>query len=219
MIRRRPGVAGSLRGVGMITTVLFDINDVLFRYDRSLRVAHLAALCGRAAAEVEAAIWGSGFEDSADSGRMDADAYLSGFGARLGVDLTAAQWADALRAAVRPMPETLALAAAVAGRARRVAALTNNNLMVKRALDAVFPELRPIFGPNVFGSAEFLAVKPNPGAYLGCLARLGAAPGETLFIDDSPRNVAGAERAGLRAHLFRDRDGLAAALRAAGLNS
>ena len=48
---------------------------------------------------------------------------------------------EALRAAVRPMPETLMLAAAVAKRAK-VAVLTNNNLMIKRAVDAVFPELR-----------------------------------------------------------------------------
>jgi len=54
-------------------------------------------------------------------------------------------------------------------------------------------------------------------AYLGCLARLAAVPEATLFVDDSARNVAGAERAGLAVHLFRDCDGLTAALAAAGL--
>jgi putative hydrolase of the HAD superfamily len=116
------------------------------------------------------------------------------------------------------MPETLALAAAVAAHAK-VGVLTNNNLMVKRAVDAVFPELGPIFGSNVFVSAEFRARKPEPEAYLGCLARLRAAPEATLFVDDSGRNVEGAERAGLRGHLFRDRDGLAEALRELGLLS
>ncbi len=200
----------------MITTVLFDMNDVLYRYDRRARAARLATLSGRSEAEVEAAIWGSGYEDSGDGGQMDADAYLSGFGERLGRKLTAEDWAEALRAAVTPMPRTLTLAAAVANRAR-VGVLTNNNLMIKRAVDAVFPELRPIFGDNVFVSAEFHARKPEPEAYLGCLARLGAAPEATLFVDDSARNVAGAERAELKGHLFRDCDGLAAALEEAGL--
>ena len=200
----------------MITTVLFDMNDVLFRYDRRVRVARLAAFCRLPEADVEAAIWESSYEDSGDGGDMDADAYLSGFGERLGYPLTADEWVEALRAAVRPMPETLTLAAAVAKRAK-VAVLTNNNLMIKRAVDAVFPELRPIFGPNVFVSAEFRARKPEPEAYLGCLAKLGAAPEATLFVDDSIRNVTGAERAGLAAHLFRDRDGLTAGLK--GLSS
>ncbi len=182
-----------------------------------MTVARFAAFCRLPEADVEAAIWGSGYEDSGDGGNMDADAYLSGFGARLGYALTADEWADALRAAVTPMPETLTLAAAVAERAE-VAVLTNNNLMIKRAVDAVFPELRPIFGPNVFVSAEFHARKPEPEAYLGCLARLGgAAPEATLFVDDSARNVAGAERAGLAAHLFQDRDGLAAVFEGLGL--
>ena len=90
-----------------------------------------------------------------------------------------------------PIPEPLALAALVR-RWARVAVLTNNNLMVKRAVHAVFPELRPVFGENFFVSAEFRARKPEPDAYLGCVARLGATADRTLIIDDSARNVAGA---------------------------
>ncbi len=200
----------------MISTVLFDMNDVLFRYDRGARVAHLARVCGKPAAAVEAATWGSGFEDSGDAGGMDADAYLAGFGERLGWALGRAEWVEALRAAVTPMPETLALAGLVS-RSARVAVLTNNNLLVKREVDAIFPELRPIFGEDFFVSAEFHARKPDPAAYLGCLARLGAVPFKTLFIDDSAKNVAGAERAGLRGLLFRSPAELADALKREGI--
>ncbi len=200
----------------MISTVLFDMNDVLFRYDRGVRVAHLARTIGKPVAAVEAAIWGSGFEDCGDAGAMDADAYLAGFGERLGRPLTEDAWAEALRAAVTSIPETLALAALVRRRAR-VAVLTNNNLLVKRAVDAVFPELRPVFGEDFFVSAEFRARKPEPDAYLGCIARLGATADATLFIDDSARNVAGAESAGLRAHLYRTPAGVEEALKLEGL--
>ena len=48
-----------------------------------------------------------------------------------------------------PIDETLTLAASVRRQAR-VAVLTNNNLLVKRAVDTVFPELRPIFGRDFF---------------------------------------------------------------------
>jgi glucose-1-phosphatase len=200
----------------MISTVLFDMNGVLYRYDRSARVEHIARISRKPATLVAAAIWESGFEDSGDGGVMDADAYLSGFGERLDYPLTEAEWAKALRAAVTPIPETLALAASVR-RMARVAVLTNNNKLVKRVVDVVFPELRPIFGGDFFVSAEFRARKPEPEAYLRCLARLGAAAQVTLFVDDAAKNVAGAERAGLRAHLYESPVGLERALSAEGL--
>jgi glucose-1-phosphatase len=200
----------------MITPVLFDMNDVLFRYVRGARVAHLSRISGKPAAEVEAAIWGSGFEDSGDEGAMDADLFLAGFGERPGWPLTQDGWAEALRAAVTPIPETLALAAAVRSKAR-VAVLTNNNLMVKRGVEAVFPELRPIFGEDFYVSAEFGARKPEPGVYLACLSRLGAAPNAALFIDDSAKNVSGEEAARLRTHLFQTATELEQALRDEGL--
>ena len=197
----------------MISTLLFDMNDVLYSYDRSVRVTHIARICREPATAVVEAIWESGFEDSGDSGVVDADAYLAGFGERLGCPLTQDEWAEALRAAVTPIDETLTLAASVRRQAR-VAVLTNNNLLVKRAVDTVFPELRPIFGRDFFVSAEFYGRKPEPEAYLRCLARVGAAADATLFVDDSAKNVAGAERAGLRAHLYRSPDGLERALSA-----
>ena len=200
----------------MISAVLFDMNEVLYRYDRDARIAFLARVCGKAPSFVEAAIWGSGYEDIADSGAIDAEAYLSGFGERLGAALTLGQWIAALRAAVTPFPEALALAAAI-GREAQIAVLTNNNLLVAREIDAVFPQLRPIFGKRIFVSAEFRARKPDPEAYRRCLSRLGAAPEATLFVDDSAKNVAGAERAGLSGHVYADVETLAAALRREGL--
>ena len=200
----------------MITTVLFDMNDVLCRYDRAARIARLAEACGQPPAFIETAIWGSGYEDLGDIGAMDAGAYLKGFAERLGSALTLAQWTEALRAAVTPLPEALALAATT-GRAAQVAVLTNNNLLVKREIDAIFPELRPIFGRNFLVSAEFRARKPDPEVYRRCLARLGAAPDESLFVDDSAKNVAGAERAGLTGHLYLSAGALAEALKSAGL--
>ena len=174
----------------MISTVLFDMNDVLYSYDRSVRVAQIARIRREPAAAVAEAIWELGFRRLRDSGVMDADAYLSGFGQRLGCPLSEDEWTEALRAAVRPIAETLALAASVRRQAR-VAVLTNNNLLVKRAADTVFPELRPIFGRDFYVSAEFHARKPEPEAYLRCLARVGAAAEATLFVDDSAKNGPG----------------------------
>jgi putative hydrolase of the HAD superfamily len=91
---------------------------------------------------------------------------------------------------------------------RRVGVLTNNGFLVRDQIDVLFPALRPIFGDAIRVSVEFGARKPEARGFLGCLAALGVAPGETLFIDDNAANVAGAEQAGLQAHHFRGREEL-----------
>lgn len=49
-------------------------------------------------------------------------------------------------------------------------------------------------------------LKPDPRAYAAVAAALGLPAGACVFVDDQPRNVAGAERAGMRAVHFEVRD-------------
>jgi glucose-1-phosphatase len=195
-----------------ISVVLFDMNEVLCHYDRAARIMSLAHASGQPPSLIEAAIWGSGYEDLGDMGAMDADEYLRGFGERIGYVLSLEEWIAALKDAVTPLPEALALAAQI-GREVRIAVLTNNNLLVARQIDTFFPELRPLFGDSIFVSAEFRARKPDPEIYRRCVDRLGVSPQATLFVDDSPINVAGAEQATLQGHCYTSAEVLAHALR------
>jgi HAD superfamily hydrolase (TIGR01509 family) len=52
-------------------------------------------------------------------------------------------------------------------------------------------------------SGEIGMVKPDPAIYLHLLERFDLRAEETLFIDDSTINVAGAETAGLNAIHYR----------------
>jgi len=59
----------------------------------------------------------------------------------------------------------------------------------------------------VVDSSEVGMRKPNPAIFRHALERLGGVdPGQAVFLDDAPGNVAGAERAGLSAILFTDPD-------------
>lgn len=49
-------------------------------------------------------------------------------------------------------------------------------------------------------------LKPDPRAYGLAVDRLRVSPGAIVFVDDQPRNVAGAERAGLKGIHFDVRD-------------
>jgi 2-haloacid dehalogenase len=73
-----------------------------------------------------------------------------------------------------------------------------------------FEVLRWFDGAVVSGEERLL--KPSPEIFDLLTTRFGLDPAETLFIDDQPINVAGAEAAGLVAHRFVDAPTLETAL-------
>ena len=200
-----------------VLLLVFDVNGVLYDYDKSKRLAHLAAIAGVDPAAVDRAVWGSGFEDRGDAGGMDAATYLREFGSHLGFPLTVEAWTDALRASLTPIAPMLALAARTAKRAK-LAVLTNNNLLVRDRMDRLYPALRPIFGDRICVSSEFGIRKPETDVYRRCLARLGEPAAASLFIDDNAVNVAGAEQAGMLGHLHTSEAALVAKLAELGLS-
>jgi putative hydrolase of the HAD superfamily len=199
-----------------ISLILFDLNGVLYSYDRDARIAHLASVAHLAPPAVKAAIWDSGFEDAGDAGSLDAAGYLKGFGACLGTSVSEADWVDAQRLAVTPIADTLALLPRLRPTVR-CAVLTNNNLLVLRHFATVYPEVVALMGDRTYVSAEFGVRKPDPEVYRRCLDRLGIAPAAALFIDDSAANVGGARAAGLAGHDYTGPDALETALGASGL--
>jgi putative hydrolase of the HAD superfamily len=182
-----------------IKLVLFDMDNVLCEYDRGKRVAHLAGLAGRTTESVYKAIWEAGFEFLGDSGALDASDYLRGFGERIGYPLSLDQWVEARRRSMKADLAMLEIAARLRGSVD-MAVLTNNTTLVADHIDALFPELRPLFGSRIYRSAQFKAAKPDPRCYRLCLSELRARPETVLFVDDLADNVAGAREAGLFAH-------------------
>lgn len=167
---------------------------------------------------VQTVIWDSGFEDSGDAGALDAIAYLRGFGACIGYDLSEAEWMAAQQLAITPIAASLALLPRIRPTVR-CAVLTNNNLLVLRHFRTLYPEIAALVGDRACVSAEFGVRKPAPDVYRRCLVRLGVEPAATLFVDDSPSNVAGARTAGLHGHDYVDPATLAVALHQHGLLS
>jgi glucose-1-phosphatase len=196
--------------------VLFDMDDVLCAYDWHGRVAELARLCGQSSEALAASIWNSGFEDSADTGAISAEAYLEGFAQRLGIPFTRARWVANRRAAMTPWPDMLSLARAISQHAT-IAVLTNNGHLTAETIDELFPELRPVFGARILFSAQFATQKPDPEVYRRALAHLGVEPGEAVFTDDKPENVAGAVAAGLNGHVHAGAEALAQRLAELGM--
>jgi len=199
-----------------ISFVLFDMDDVLCHYDRSARIRSLAALANRTFEEVLHAVWGSGLEAKADAGALDEASYLQATSTLLGCRVSKQDWLHARRAAMAPDFQVLALAKAVSMRCK-IAVLTNNPQLVSENIAFLCPPVAELFGARVYASASFKATKPAAQTYQGCLDAMNVAASETLFIDDSSTNVAGALSAGLHSYLFTDHQALAAELRGRGL--
>jgi HAD superfamily hydrolase (TIGR01509 family) len=197
--------------------VIFDMDDVLCRYDLGKRLRVLSSFSGRSPRDIRAAIWDSGFEDDSDAGSIgDAEAYLAEFSRRLGTRITTQQWIEARRAAMVPNEDVIGIARQIKARAR-LCLFSNNGPLMKRSLEAIFPAAHGLFGQEFYCSCELKARKPDPEAYLRLIARLEAEAHRCLFIDDKRSNVEGAVIAGLHGHLFTSRQALEREARSLGL--
>ena len=106
-----------------------------------------------------------------------------------------ARGADPERA-IRPEMPLLAGAAQRAG--KRLAILSNElDLFFGKELRQSLDFLKPF---DVISDATYSNVlKPDPRAYLNCLAALELPAEDCVFVDDQERNVRGAQAVGLRA--------------------
>jgi len=190
--------------------VLFDLDNVLARYDRAARLAALATRAGKSAEQVKAALFDSGLEDESDLGRWRPREYAEELSRRLGAKVTLDDCIAARAASMTPDQATLGLVRRAAQRAR-VAILTNNGLFLRAHLPAMCPALFPLFSGRVHCSGEFGVAKPDPAIYRRCLALFDVSPADALFVDDNPDNVRGAAEAGLDGIHFTDTAALAQA--------
>jgi len=199
-----------------VETLLFDMDGVFCAYDFPTRLNHLEDVTGVPAAEIEARIFKSGFEDGADLGHYGADGYIKEIARLLDTDMDRNTWLAARAASMTPWPEMAQLARDLKGR-HPIAMLSNNGWLLREAIGGIMPELPEVFGERLFFSAELGGGKETPATFTTLLAVLGWQPATTLFIDDSETYIASAAEAGLQTFTFSDVAGFRAELLERGL--
>lgn len=192
--------------------LVFDMDDVMLRYDVDARRAAMARMAGLSIADIERLIWTSGIEDASDTGELSPDAYVAAIGEALGVPFGREDWLRTRALAMTLDMEMVNLVAELSGRVA-IALLTNNGFIMREHFDVLVPGLREVFGPAMHVAAEFGGKKPAPAIYKGVAAFYGVAPEEAVMVDDKIANVEGALAAGLRAHCFTGIDELRRFLR------
>lgn len=200
-----------------LNTIIFDFDGVLSAYDRPARLADISRITGLDAATVLQRIWGSGFEDAADSGKCADDAaYLKGFNEHLGFQLSRDQWIASRAAAMQHWPDMHELATSLEAHCK-LAMLTNNGPLTKTVFDRLAPETAKLFGDRAFFSCDFGTKKPDRRIFEQVADRLGSKPAHCIFIDDKQRHCDGASRAGMTGIRFTGIDDLKSRLEQLGV--
>lgn len=92
---------------------------------------------------------------------------------------------------------------------RRVALLSNDSPTLRQKLERL--GITDLFEPLVI-SGDIGVMKPDAAAYHIVLERLGLPASQTVFIDDMPANISGAQAVGMGALHYQDGMDLEAAL-------
>jgi putative hydrolase of the HAD superfamily len=111
-------------------------------------------------------------------------------------------WADGFRAAYAPIQPLFSLVASLKANGYRTALLSNTEMP---SVEYFHQQRYDMFDVLVFSCDEG-ASKPERRIYEITVERLGSPPDRSVFIDDNPTYIAGAEQVGLQTILFKSID-------------
>ena len=191
-------------GQTRIRNIVFDIGNVLVRWD-SLGIVEAAfGLSGEEAKARRHALFGeTDIWRALNRGEhTEAGAKAAYVKAGLMTEAEAEAMFAALYASLHLIEDTPPLMARLKDAGYRIFALTDNVHEIVAHLSSTH-EWWAHF-EHVTNSAEIGVLKPDPAIYRHMLETNGLKPDETVFFDDMPGNVAGAQAAGIHAFVFSD---------------
>ncbi len=170
-----------------IDTVVFDVGNVLLRFDPAELAAKVFPDDEEARRTVQRLATGTPYWPMLDRGTLslaDAPARMAGFetGAIPVLQRFMRGWLE-----LPPIEEGIAFLRAVRAQGKRTCILSNYNAEAYAIVRAKYAFLREIDGEVISSTVGLL--KPDPAIFRLAEARLGRDPSRTLFIDDSAANV------------------------------
>ncbi|TDE92504.1 HAD family phosphatase [Occultella glacieicola] len=184
-----------------VTTVVFDLGNVLLRWDPA--AVFEGRLTDTEVAEFMAAVDFPTLNHSLDAGRTWAQARPEVAERAPGhVHHMDAYVRDFARSLVGEVPGTAQVARDLLAAGIRVLGLTNWSAETFEHAPRAAPVLAEFEQILVSGTVGL--AKPDPAIFHLLIRTTGIVPVQTVFIDDSPANVAAATELGFQALLFTD---------------
>ncbi len=196
----------------MIRNVIFDLGGVLYKLDIGRTEEAFRKLQARSGVEPKLEYH---FEqgsltvfDRLELGLISEAEFRDEVRGRLGLEAEDREIDEAWNALlVSPENEGIELVHALRGRVRLFMMSNTNTIHVRHVLKEC-PVLFPLF-EKIYLSHELGVRKPGREIYDHAMKDAGIDPGETIFLDDSERNINGAGVTGLRTLLVKKAEELA----------
>ena len=183
-------------------TILFDIGNVLLRFDyKEALHALIPAELGDAAERLRLL---DVKRDDLESGRIDAASFTAWALETLGSRASAAEFIDAWRSIFTPIPETWQLAEKWAADGHRLILFSNINPIHHPWIYEAYPVFAHFHGAVM--SHEIGCMKPLDGFYQTAIEAYQLVPEETFYIDDLPANIEAGRRYGFHCHQYDHQD-------------
>lgn len=181
--------------------VIFDWGGVLMRTEDYTPRHGWDNRLGQPTGFVESIVHGIPEWEQVQQGKLRPDEYWSAVQGKLNLtDEDAKALADTFYSGDQLDPTLIALIRRLRADGVPVGLLSNNSPALTAEIEAL--GLVELFSAEVV-SAAIGVMKPDPAAYHAILDKMDAQAEDALFIDDSPINVDGARRVGMKAILFR----------------
>lgn len=195
-----PG-AHSIKFFPMVSAIVFDIGNVLLRFDFTLAIKRVSADCTLSPEQIPGVL--EPLKVELESGRLAGDAFLKrmaeAIGFRGGLGALRAAWQEIFS----PIDATHHLVEQWKGRLP-LYLLSNTNDIHAEYFLREYPVFDS-FNGRVF-SHEAGVMKPDSGIYTHAVEKFGLKPENTLFIDDLLPNIEAAAGLGWVVHHYSERD-------------
>lgn len=181
----------------MTVALIFDLGKVVFDYSWEKTFTRWAEASGLSVAQVAGSFeFGETFAKF-ERDEISADEFRMFVSSRAGYDFTAEEFESGWNNIYLDVfPGVNELLAALRKK-YRIAALSNTNRLHEKRWRVQFASTLSHF-EKIFASHDLRSRKPEEKCYRAVLDYLGAAPHETIFLDDVELNVRAAERLGMK---------------------
>lgn len=192
--------------------LIFDLGKVVFDLSFDNVFRFWASASGQQADALKSRFQFAGLFDEFEKGEVSNEEFRAEISRRLGLTLTDQVFDEGWCALYLDAYEGIDELLGSLKNQYQLVALTNTNSIHAQVWQPKYRESLRHFD-NVFCSHELKTRKPEKQAYQCVLNYLGVEPQQTIFLDDSPANTAGAAELGIQTILVESQQQMQADLR------